>query len=121
MAKQKYKPKIEVKKKKGDEGVVDVEALDAMVDEEFFKPTTELEEIAKIITERDAAVEQKFAAPPIDVEFAASLTKTGSLWRLILITLKDNTIVRTEVSEGDIKAIVLQKALHALHNFTEPM
>ncbi len=115
----KYKPKIEVQKKKGAD-VVDVEALDEMVDEEFFKPVDELKEIAKIITRGAEAVEQKFATPPVDVQFAASLVKTGSLWQLILVTLKDNVVVNTDVSEGDVKAIVLQKALYALHAFTEP-
>jgi len=101
----KYKPKIEVQKKKGDE-VVDMEALDNMVDEEFFKPVDEpLVPVDSIQ----------------DVKFAASLIKTGSLWQLILVTLKDNVVVKTDVSEGDVKAIVLQKALYALHAFTEPM
>jgi len=106
MAKGKYKPKIEVQKKK-EEGVVDVEALDELVDEAFFKPVDEAV-LARV-------------KPILDVEFAASLTKTGSLWQLILITLKDNVVVNTDVSEGDVKAIVLQKAMHALHNFTEPV
>ena len=120
MAKQKYKPKITVKVKTGDkevevghldmgEDVVDMDALDNLVDEEFFKPTQEL-------VDRVAA-----EVEPVDVKFAATLRKKGSLWQLILITLKDNVIVNTEVSEGDVKAIVLQKALHALHNVTEPM
>jgi len=108
----KYKPKIEVQKKKGDEDVVDMEALDNMVDEEFFKPTQDIVDVAKEVLLRPYTLE--------NVEFAASLRKKGSLWQLILVTLKDNVVVNTDVSEGDVKAIVLQKAMHALHNFTEP-
>jgi len=111
MAAKKYKPEITVKLKKGEEeAVVDMDALDAMVDEEFFKPVDK------------GLLGPLPPAPDViaNVEFAASLTKTGSLWQLILMTLKDNVVVKTDVSEGDVKAIVLQKALYALHNFTEP-
>ncbi len=81
------------------DGVVDMKALDKMVDKEFYEPVADLPE-----------------EPMIESIRSVYLVKKGVNWHLMTVYIENDKVVKVDESNGNTKQSVLDNAFRFLHN-----
>jgi len=97
------------------DGVVDMKALDKLVDKEFYEEAPQGTTIRLEGPDKYTGVDTALKEPLVDSIRSVYLVKKGVNWHLMTVYIENDKVVKVDESNGNTKQGILDRAFKFLH------